>query len=232
MRHFAWLLVGLLIVAMPADGAGKKAPTAPTDDEIRALIDQLVSPNPPPITGVEDKREAPEYRLPPGFDRKKQSAVHQARLKLRKLGPRAFPLLMERWDDDRYCCTCSNVISGFCFNQSVGKVCQTIIFDQLQPYGYWPKPQGGPRNKPMRPQYPATFLDSKVNAKNWWAANKDQPLRQLQLSVVDWVIAEEAKAPQNYPAEETEQLQKIRRSLMQGNEPLPAGHYGLSDIEE
>src|SRR5258708_6324743 len=115
MRFPNSVVIAILISTVFATG-GEQPPA--TGEEIRALIDQLVYPNPKPIA---DK--GPSYRLPEGFDRDKQKLVHKARHKLKQLGPVAFPYLIERWDDKRYCITMSVGINGFCFNATVGDVC-------------------------------------------------------------------------------------------------------------
>src|SRR5262245_42790373 len=104
MMRWSVLVVGAFL-SQALSGCGAEEPKAPSEAEIKALLDQLVSPNPKPITGDEDKRERPEYRLPPDFARAKQKQVHEAVSRLRQLGPKAFPFLIERWEDQRYCRT-------------------------------------------------------------------------------------------------------------------------------
>lgn len=201
-------------------GYGGEKPPAPSEREIKALIDQLVSPNPKPITGDEDRRVRPDYRLPPGFDRDKQKQVRGARLKLRQLGPRAFPYLIERWGDKRYCLTVSDGLSGYCRNKTVGDVCCSIIFDQLQPYSSLPKVKDDPRGKPHRPAYPAQFLHTQKAAKRWWEKNKHKALYRMQREVLDWVIAEEAKRPRDFTKAERRALRDIRKELVGSGKPL------------
>jgi hypothetical protein len=64
-------------------------------------------------------------------------------------------------------------------------------------------------------------LSSKDAAKNWLEKRKDKPLGQLQLEVLDWVIAEEAKQPSKYSDEERSHLREIRKNLEGGQKPLP-----------
>jgi hypothetical protein len=216
-----------LTVTLAADAKddSKKAP--PTEKEIKALIDQLASPNPKPII---NKSGAPSINLPPGFDRKKQDKVHLARSKLVELGHLAFPALIESWNDERYSLTTCNSLSDWFYNESVGHVCQTIIFDQLRPYGYWQETDGDPRDKPHRPSYPGRFLDSQKEAKSWWEKNKEMALYQMQVEALNWVIAEEAKHLGDFTDGEKRYLQKLRTELVQGGKPLPAGDYYASEI--
>jgi hypothetical protein len=211
MIRWAWL-VCLLLSPAPRACAGEK-PKGPSDREIRALVARLVSPNPKPI--IKDDN----YREPKGYNRAKQKKVHDAREKLRGLGLKAFPFLIERLEDDRYCLTADDGPAPV--NLSVGEVCSDIIFDQLQPYGFWPEGYPDPRGKPKRPSYRDTFLRSKKAARKWWEKNKDKTLYQMQLEALDWVIAEEAKRPRDFTDEERRHLQRLRKKLVKSGKPLP-----------
>jgi hypothetical protein len=223
-----FLAIGLLSVA-GAVSAGEKA--APTGAEIEALIEQLASPNPKPITGREDKSVAPDYRLPPGFDKVRQRSVIRARGELRKLGPAAFSVLIKHWGDERYSVTTSHGLSGYCNNQNVGWVCEAIVLDQLQPYSTWPRTDDDPRGKPKRPNYPEKFLSTAEDALKWCEARRDKSLYDMQLEVLDWVIAEEAKRSGDYTDAEQGALREIRRELVGSKLPLKAGNFFLMDIE-
>ena len=205
---------------------GGQPATKTTEHEIKALLVKLVSPNPKPITDEDrDKNMAPD-RQPLVFDDMKQGEVRRARSELRKLGSEAFPFLIDRWKDDRYSLTVENMLSGYSRNQSVGRVCQTILYDQIQPYGYWQSSGGrDPRSKPVRPRYPEKYLSSQESARQWWEKHKTKPLDAIQLEALDWVIAEEAKSPKKFSDEERSHLQQIRRKLLTGGKPLPPGNY-------
>ena len=226
------LFLSIITLVFATGVLGGEQKKVPSEAEIRQLVDRLKSANPRPITGDEDESEAPEYRLPPGFDRKKQEPVHAARTQLRKIGSAAFPFLVEKWDDESYSITTSHGLSGYCENQTVGEVCQTILYDQLQPYSYWPKTDDDPREKPRRPSYPITFLASQEAAKKWIEKNKHKSLRDMQLEVLDWVISEEAKRAADYTDEERKALKGLRNRLAAERNPLPPGNYDLVDIEE
>ena len=224
MRFGLLVIVVLAIAILPAQGEEHAPP--PSKQKIKALVDRLVSPNPKPITEEEDPRVAPDLRLPPGFDREKQAPVLQAHSELGKLGIQAFPILIERWEDKRYSLTTSNAWSGFYRNRAVGKVCQTIIFDQLQPYGcVQENDRFGGQPKPPCPRYPEMILFSQEAAKQWWEKHKDKNLNQMQLEALDWVIAEEAKDPKKFSDEERQYLKKLRQELKTGGKPLPPGNY-------
>jgi hypothetical protein len=213
MMRWGLLLAGIVLIqAPPASGGEKSRP--PSAKEIKALIDQLVSPNPAPII------DGTRNRLPSGFDLKKQEQVHRAVTKLKQLGPRAFPFLIERWGDQRYCLSTCVAASD---NHTVGVVCHWIIFDQLAPYGSPPVKGYLGRPPRVRPNYIATFLGSQESARQWWGKNQHKTLRQMQLEVLDWVIVEETKRSQDFKDGDREHLQDIRKNLAQSRKALPPG---------
>jgi hypothetical protein len=226
-------VLGLLLAGAALSLAGEK-PEAISESEIKALIDQLVSPNPKPILldkGRETGKFGLEFRVPKGFDREKQKKVLEARAKLREIGPQAFPFLIARWKDERYCTTVGNDLSGVYYNLSVEHVCGDIIRTQIQPYGYYPAGGDDPRGKPYRPTYPAKGLYAEKDVREWWEKNKTKTLYQMQMEALDWVIAEEAKRPGDFTDEERKALQTIRKKLVDSGKSLPAGFWGPDDYE-
>lgn len=197
-----------------------------TEEEIAELIDNLVSPNPEP-----KERRGPDLKLPKDFDREKQSIVHQARHKLKKLGPAAFPSLIKRWDDKRYSLTMSVGINGYMFNASVGRVCKDIVYDQVQPFGMWPVTEDDPRGKPHRPEYPYRHLGNQKDALAWCEKHKDKSLYKIQLMVLDWIIKTEAADPESYTDEERKELKEYREELVKSKTPILRGHFLVNDIE-
>jgi hypothetical protein len=201
------------------------------DADPAALIDRLVSQNPKPLTGDEDPKIGPRYRTPNGFDAAKQQSVYDARAELVRLGPAAFPFLIARWSDERYCLTTENGLSGYCHNSSVGDECRTIIFDQLQPYGYWQLGVGDPRGQRMRPSYPDTFFDSAEDAKAWWEKHKDKSLLEMQVMVVEWIIAQEAESPAEFTDSERKFLKKFRKQRIRTQKPKEGGNFYAEERE-
>lgn len=189
-------------------------------------IDQLVSKNPASIID----RNGHE-RHADGFDREKEMVVYRARAELVRLGPKAIPFLIERWDDDRFCLTIESALSGWHHNHTVGEECSTIVFDQLQPYGVFQKGPGDRRSKPVRPNYPRTFLDSQAEAKKWWEKHKDESLVDLQLMVVQWIMDEEANRPKDFAQEEKDYLVQFQEDLMKSKKAVKWGNYQSSDRE-
>jgi hypothetical protein len=199
-----------------------------SEREIRTLIDRLVSPYPKPQDG-----------LPPGFGQDKQKAVREAVYetctKLNALGKEAFPYLIERWEDKQYCLTVSNApFPGCHHNLTVGDVCQRLIYGQVQPSGcrqvYGPSLSTSAIYQPptapsLRPVYPVVFLPSKEKARQWWEKNKGKRLQEIQLEVLDWIIAEEAKQPKEVSDLERQELQTTRRKLASSEKPLSSGVF-------
>jgi hypothetical protein len=231
MKLWGWWVVTIVLShGLPAHSGEKKTP--PSKRKIRALIDQLVSPNRKPI------KVCSARGLPRDFDRKKQKQVDRACTKLTQLGPRVFPYLIERWEDKRYCLTASNGLSGAFLHLTVGQICRAIIYDQLQPYGIYPNgfdPERNRARQPRRPGYPTTFLGSQKAAREWWKKNKRKTLYQMQLQALDWVIAEEAKRRRDFTDKERKELQQLRKRLVKGGKPLPVkgvGNFGGFDVEK
>lgn len=232
MIHRSVMVIGIMLgqymlvcgQKKPQSAEEEKKP-APTEKEIKALIDQLVSPNPKPII-----QKKPTIKLPKDFDLAKQELVHEARSKLLKIGTPAFPLLIENFKDEHYSLTTQNGLDGIYWNETLGDVCRTIIFDQLQPGGTWQIGDGDPRSVAKRPAYPHNFLYSQKDAQAWWKQNSKKSLYDLQLEALDWIIAEESKTPEKYLKKEKEYLQKSRKELMESGKPLSPGNYGSKEI--
>jgi hypothetical protein len=230
MTRCRLLVAAVLVICASLAYSADKEKSPPSEQKIKSLLDRLVSPNPSPTTGEEDPSVAPNVRWPSGYAHEKQKLVIEARSELKKLGVQAFPFLIERWDDKRYSLTMSNGLSGYCHNHTVGKVCETIIYDQLQPYGYWQLAGGDPRGRAVRPRYLEKFLSTQAATKQWWDKHKDMTLDKIQLEVLDWSIAEEAKAPKKY-SKDKKYLQQLRDKLVKGRKPLPAGNYYCNEDE-
>lgn len=211
--------------------ASSKGENDSKDPQIKTLIDRLVSWNTPPIAQDANSEQTPLYRLPQSFDRKKQEQVWKVRNELKSIGTKAFPLLIDRWDDGCYCLTASDGLSGSYENKSLGEVCKMIIYDQIQPYGFWQnvdfviKP-------PLRPSYTDTFLSTKEEARKWYEKHKDASIMEIQLEARDWVIAEEKKHVGKYPDAERDYLLKLRTEMAITKKPITHGNYYSLDFEE
>jgi hypothetical protein len=195
-------------------------------DDVKALIEKLASPNPEPTV-----RRGPELKYPPNYDREQQRSVGEAKHNLESLGARAFGHLIENWKDNRYSLTYSVGINGYMRNATVGHVCKIIVFDQVQPYGFWPRTDDDPRGKPHRPSYPSLFLADAKSARAWLEKHKGKPLYEIQLMVIDWVIDEESKRPTDYSDSERKSLSDIRAKLIETKRPIGTGNYYNCDYD-
>lgn len=194
--------------------------------DVPRLINALASENPAPT-----ERRGPDLKFPPGYDRKKQESVNSARRKLKALGAGAFKSLIENWGDERYCLTYSVGINGYMYNATVGKMCRTIMYDQIQPYGIWPRTDGDPRGKPKRPSYPSVFLNDEKAAAKWLEEHQDKSLFEIQLMVIDWVIEQESSSPQDFTDEERATMQQLRDELVKSMKPMARGNYYMDDYD-
>jgi hypothetical protein len=153
-----------------------------SEKEVRSLVKNLVSPNHAPEVG---KGLDAEY--PANYDRKAQDRVLAAWLTLQACGPRAFPVLFDSFDDERYSLTGEGRACET--NWTVGEACRDMIDYELQPYGTWSEDRGDPRRH--FPRYFYQFgLNTRDGAKKWWKTHKDKTLRELQIEALEWVIPE------------------------------------------
>src|SRR5262249_24811051 len=105
MLRWVWLLAGI-VLSQATPASRSENPQPPSAKEIEALIDGLVSPNPEPDTArLQASETKPDLGFPRDYDHKNQGQVDRACAMLTELGPRAFPFLIERWGDKRYCMT-------------------------------------------------------------------------------------------------------------------------------
>lgn len=190
-------------------------------DEIESLIEKLASPNEAPVKLV------PIARYPKGYDRDAQKRVNAAWRELRAVGVRAFPHLINHFNDERYSFTHDN---GFVYvNCSVGKACADIIKCHLQPFGFFPyamglkADDGGRPHGALRPGYAGHHkLDDPVEAAKWWATHEHKTLLELQIEAIEWTIAEEAKRPERYTDKERAYLNEYLERARKADGPLGA----------
>lgn len=213
-----------LASVVPCTGGEPEKPVTPSAKEIAALVDQLASANKRPKGGREPLWVEKGPILPPGFNPKEQSRVGDVCVKLVEAGTAAFPSLIEKFEDERYSVTVEQCTSEAAEHMTVGEICHTLIMDQLQPYGFYSR-GGDELGRPRRPLYP--FPESKKEAAEWWGKHKNQTLDQLQLEVLDWIIAKEdegRKDGRKYPDAERSYLRDLKKKLSEGKKPLAAGN--------
>jgi hypothetical protein len=214
--YFVVLAWSQLAVAAPPQ---KDAP--PVDparvQKIKKLIDQLVSPNLPPDV----KSEEPDAVYPKGYDREAQRPIDKAIEMLRAEGLVAFPVLIERLEDRRYCCTVSYAAH---VNHSVGEVCFQIMERQIDLAGIRYKVRFGADGKTyytspcyLVTQYGGQWPPDKAAFEKWWKARSQLSLRSLQIEGLEWTIKEEkkrgfanAKEEESYLKPLLEMLDKLR----------------------
>ena len=194
--------------------------------DVSKLIIALASVNPAPT-----ERRGPDLKFPPGYDQKKQQSVRIAKSKLKAMGTVAFKCLIENWSDERYCLTYSVGINGYMHNATVGRMCRIIVYDQIQPFGFWPCTNDDPRGKPKRPSYPSEFLSNDKAASKWLEEHKDKSLYEIQLMVIVWVIERESENPKDFTDEERAAMREIREKLIESKKPMIPGNYYMDDYD-
>ncbi|MCY2987152.1 MAG: hypothetical protein NTY19_04690 [Planctomycetota bacterium] len=175
------LLPVTTLSAESAKGNSKRA------KKIETLIDKLASENDRP-QAVRDKTGRRTTVFPSGWSEEKQDAVFRAADELVKMGVRAFPQLIEHFDDDRYSYSheALNAAPGdrVYYNENVGRHCRKIVREQLHKYEIWGEPLSG--FGPTRWGPPG--FDNNDAARRWWEQNKDKPLWRLQADALQWAI--------------------------------------------
>ncbi len=214
MRHSTQVLTLVVIFALnPIDALGQVDDTKAIVD---GLVEQLASPNPIP-----KEKKGSEADYPKSYDRKLQKPVYEAYRKLDQLGVKAFPFLIDHFDDKRYALTAD--VGSMDKNFSIGDVCYYIVELQIQPDKGFAIGEGDPRFRKMRPHYPRHIgLRNKEVATTWWERNKDRTLAEIQIVVTEWTIEEEEKSPEGYTDDERQFLLKRLQDLRNTNTPIPS----------
>ena len=197
-------MLGVAAACHSCWGAAKAEAREPK--AIEQLIEQLASPNKPPLIS-----DFGDVSYPPSYDKKAQDRVSAAFKRLFELGKPTFPCLLKHLDDTRYSLTKEDEIEGDWHNYHVGRLCRAIFLSHLQPYGdYYARGKGDPRDHPRRPSYFKHYqLSNPAAAEKWWKARKNKTMVELQIEALEWVIAEEAKRPKDYSDSEREHLVRV-----------------------
>jgi len=111
-------------------------------------------------------------------------------------------------------------------NYTVGHLCRDILASHLQSDVWDHKPGGTSfRRRPSEPDYLKHHkLFEPEHAREWWAEHKDKSLRELQLEVLEWVLAEETKLPDKYTDAQREKVRQRLEALRKSKTPLKAGY--------
>jgi hypothetical protein len=207
------LALTTLMAAIPADNSPLSGA------EIESLIEKLASPNEAPT------RRGPSAKYPEGYDRDAQKRVKEAWGKLWKAELQAFPYLFKHFDDERYSFTMDG---GFVDeNWTVGRACSDIVKCYLQPFGYRPyarTDKSDDRGRPigaLRPSYVSAHrLHNSMEAAKWLAFRQHKTLLELQIEVIEWTIAKEAKNPDDYTDKERAYLDDFLTRARNADRPL------------
>lgn len=150
------------------------------DKQINDLIDSLASHYEKPNV---DSRE----RVPA------EPAIWRAVDELIAIGPRAFPLLIDHFDDERFsftedCVSCERSENPV-FKRTVGHLCYMIVRSQVQRYESWEGPD--PRDSPGYSE--CVVPHEKERAVQWLQSSAGKSLWEMQYDNIRFVILENHK---------------------------------------
>jgi hypothetical protein len=183
-----------------------------SEQQIRSLIAELASPLPAP------KVEYGTAMYPEGSNRQAYKEAKGPWGRLRQAGTQAFPYLFESLSDDRYSFTEDAGENDY--NWMVGRACFDVVRCQIEPWDNNQLPVNGKYNR-RRPRYTDRLLHNPRAAKAWWETHKQLSIHDLQLEILQWVIAEEAKMPEKYSSSEREYLNALLTNLQRGTTIYP-----------
>lgn len=171
------------------------------------------------------------YKLPPGFDLTVQSKVLAAWDNLVLKQTEAFPQLIEHCDDKDYSTSVASTIFEHWHNWTVGQSCREIVASNLQPYGTLVTSalRQNPAGRLHRPHYCFANLRTREQAAQWWKARQNKSLRELQIEVLEWILAEEQKEANKY-ADDIALLKPRLETLKKSTEPLKPNETGFSGV--
>jgi hypothetical protein len=91
----------------------------------------------------------------------------------------------------------------------------------------WDHKEGGTsfRRRPDEPDYIAHYkLFQPSQATKWWEERKNKSLRDLQIEVLEWVLAEETKSPEAFSDVQRERVEKQLTALRKSKTPMKPGY--------
>ena len=185
------LCAGLLAsfaVAITCGAATGAEPESPGDTAVK-LVEALASPNKP--LGLDGKYDFGDiFTLSPPYDLKAQDRVNSAWHKLMEMQSEAFPAVIAKLSDKRYCTTACP-FAGF-VDFSVGDICRKILSSQLEFYvrinGYRDHAET-PNPSYLR----AHFADAKMASK-WATSHRGKPLWEIQIEVLEWLVSKKKES--------------------------------------
>lgn len=151
---------------------------------------------------------------------REEKAVWKAVDELMSLGPKAFPALIDHFEDERYSYTEDNTtgerIAGPSVNRTVGYLCFHIVTAQVQKYVSWDEPD--PRDSPG---YNSTVVPwVKKDAVEWIKGRVDKPLWELQIENLSFVIEQNEKLLKDFEKDSHEE--KLCKEAIKKNAELIA----------
>lgn len=220
MRLTAFLVLVLLTSAIVATQViGQAQLKSPHERQrLDSLIESLCSRHPAP---------SPKRMVP----MREEKAVWKAVDELMSLGPKAFPALIDHFEDERYSYTEDNTtgerIAGPSVNRTVGYLCFHIVTAQVQKYVSWDEPD--PRDSPG--YYSTVVPWVRKDAVEWIKGRVDKPLWELQKENLSFVIEQNEKLLKDFDKDSreeklckeaikknTEQIAQLERT----QKPLPS----------
>ena len=132
----------------------------------------------------------------------------------------AFPSLIEHFDDMRYATLTESFVAEEWRNWSVGQVCRETIKSQIERRGRFPN-QLDPSYGVLRPSYVEKFLRDREDAQKWWEKHQGKSLREIQIEVVEWVLAAEKRSTLSDYAADIDFFSRELKVLQTSDKPRP-----------
>lgn len=180
--------------------------------KIEKLIDQLASNSAKPVQG--SNRRAP-----------REAEIWAAVDELHGCGTAAFPYLIAHFDDERFSYSEESPATTRVYQASVGRLCGKIVERQINKYVPWKLPD--PRGTPGYGM--AIVPQDKAQALEWWKANQNRKLWELQADSVRVVLDENRKRQltegdetrKRHAADAIQANEELLARLLQTEVPLP-----------
>lgn len=192
----------LIVLSGAAVCSAQQARDADGEKKIAALIDQLAA-----------KAERPPVESQKVVNEGKVWAAADA---LHKLGVRAFPQLIEHFDDERFCFSQDSLSESKTHQQSVGQLCRQIVSIQVDMRIGW----RGVRDPRGTPGAGSSLVPHEIEAvQAWWERNQHKQLWELQVDSIRSVVELNRKRLESET--DAENLRMCREAI-QANEDLIA----------
>jgi hypothetical protein len=170
------------------DAQAESRPTEPERTTVDALVEQLVSPDPPKHPDLYNPRpwaanEAGVIVVETGI----HPRVNEARERLVAMGTDIYPELAEHIDDDRYS---YSFVSAAWLNQTVGDMIARIMADGIEPHVGSYKSRENPKGNNYPPSFDQMVREG-YGYRRYAFHAKERSKPELQREYVRWHIARE-----------------------------------------